>query len=96
VYLRSLLYFSTLIATLVFVIFPLAGRSDPLGARTNALKWLSDIIRTLGGFLPSWAPQWFVSYAQYPTTFVILVALIGALLWGSGRVAATIQDWPVP
>ncbi|MCA1416323.1 DUF2235 domain-containing protein [Bradyrhizobium sp. NBAIM20] len=92
VHLRALLYFSTLLATLVFVIFPLAGRGDPLGERTNALKWLSDFIRTLGGFLPSWASQWFVSYAQYPITFVVLVALIGGLLWGSSRIAAAIQD----
>ncbi|MET4279334.1 MULTISPECIES: DUF2235 domain-containing protein [unclassified Bradyrhizobium] len=92
VYLRAGLYFLTLAATIVFVLFPFTGRSDPLGERVNALKWVSDIIRTLSGFLPSWVSQWLVSYAQYPVTFLILGGVIVALLFGGKRVASAIDD----
>jgi len=92
VYTRAGLYFLTLVATVVFVVFPLSGRSNPLGERVNALKWVSDIIRALGGFLPSWASQWFVSYAQYPVVFLVLAGLILLLLMGGKRIAAAIND----
>jgi uncharacterized protein (DUF2235 family) len=92
VYLRALLYFLTLVATIIFVFFPFTGRSDPLGERVNALKWVSDIIRALGGFLPSWLSQWFVSYAQYPVTFLVLGGVVVALLFGGNRVASAIED----
>ncbi|MBH5396353.1 DUF2235 domain-containing protein [Bradyrhizobium sp. CNPSo 4010] len=92
VYLRASLYFLTLAATIVFLVFPLTGRSDPLGERVNALKWVSDMIRTLSGFLPSWGAQWLASYAQYPVVFLLLVGTISALLFGGKRVAAAIDD----
>lgn len=92
VYTRAALYFLTLAATVVFVVFPLTGRSDPLGERVNALKWVSDFIRALSGFLPSWVSQWLASYAQYPGTFLILVGIIGALIVGGSRVASAIDD----
>ncbi|WP_051311037.1 DUF2235 domain-containing protein [Bradyrhizobium sp. Cp5.3] len=92
VWVRAALYFLSLAATLVFVVFPFTGRSDPLGERANALKWVSDIIRTLSGFLPSWLSQWFGSYAQYPVTFLILVGIIGILIIGGKRVASAVDD----
>lgn len=76
----------------MFIAFPFMGRSDPLGERVNALKWVSDIIRTLGGFLPSWISQWFVSYVQYPATFLILAGVMGALIIAGKRVASAIGD----
>ncbi|MGY3610047.1 MULTISPECIES: DUF2235 domain-containing protein [unclassified Bradyrhizobium] len=92
VHTRAALYFLTLAATAVFLVFPFTGRSDPLGERVNALKWVSDIVRALGGLLPSWASQWLVSYAQYPVTFLILGTLILALIFSGRRVAAAIDD----
>ena len=92
VWLRALLYVLTLLATLFFVVFPLTGRSDPLAEKINALKWLSDIIRTVGGFLPGWASSWVVAYAEYPITFLVVVGLISFLLLFSSKVAAAIND----
>lgn len=92
VYLRAALYFLTLVATFVFVLFPFTGRSDPLGARANALKWMSDLILTLGGFLPSFLSQWFVAYAQYPLTFLLLGGVVVLLLLAGRRTASKIND----
>jgi hypothetical protein len=53
VQLRALLYFLTLLATLFFVVFPLTGRPDPLGEKLNAFKWVSELIRAVGGSCPA-------------------------------------------
>lgn len=92
VYLRSLLYLATILATAVFIVFPLTGRSNVLLADRNKLAWVSDLIQAASGFLPGWASSWLVSYVQYPLMFLILAALLVALLWGSGKVAADITD----
>jgi hypothetical protein len=92
VFVRAALYLLTLVVTLIFVAFPFSGRSDPLGEKVNALKWISDLIRALGSFLPSWASQWLVSYAQYPLTFLILGGVLLILLFGGKRVSAAIND----
>jgi uncharacterized protein (DUF2235 family) len=92
VYTRAALYFLTLVATIAFTVFPLTGRSDPLGERINAFKWVSDGIRALAGFLPSWVSQWLISYAQYPLTFLTLGGLILILLFSGRRVASAIND----
>jgi hypothetical protein len=59
--LRALLYFLTLLATAVIVIFPLTGRSSVLAEKENVLKWLSEIIRAAAGFLPGWASSWVIA-----------------------------------
>jgi hypothetical protein len=92
VYTRAPLYFLTLVATITFIVFPLTGRSDPLGERINAFKWVSDGIRALAGVLPSWVSQWLISYAQYPLTFLTLGGLILILLFSGRRVASAIND----
>jgi uncharacterized protein (DUF2235 family) len=92
VYVRALLYFLTLVATAFFFIFPLTDRSNVLMERQNALKWVSDIIRTLSGFLPGWASTWLVAYAQYPITFLVMVFVLSALLLANSRTAASITD----
>jgi uncharacterized protein (DUF2235 family) len=92
IYLRGGLYFLTLLATGVFLIFPLTGRSNVIDLRDNELKWVSDLILTLSGFLPGWASSWMKGYAQYPVIFLILVGILLLLLWASSRVAATITD----
>ncbi|SNT53087.1 Uncharacterized protein, PA2063/DUF2235 family [Tardiphaga sp. OK246] len=92
VYTRAALYFLTLVATIVLLAFPLTGRSDPLGERVNAVKWLSEVIRTVAGFLPSWASHWLNSYAQYPLTFLALGGLVILLILAGNRVASAIND----
>lgn len=92
VQLRALLYFLTLLATFFFVAFPLTGRPDPLGEKLNAFKWVSELIRAVGGFLPGWASSWVVAYAQYPKTFLTCVAIILMLFFAAIKVAARIND----
>jgi uncharacterized protein (DUF2235 family) len=93
VYLRAVLYFLTLVATAVFVVFPFTGRTDDqLPADQGKLAWVADLIQTLSGFLPSWASFWLTAYAHYPAVFVVLVVILAMLLWSSSKAAASITD----
>jgi hypothetical protein len=92
VYLRGILYLLTLLATAFFVIFPFTVRSNVLLEKENELKWVSELIRILSGFLPRWASSWFVAYAQYPVMFLVLILLLAVLLLASSRTEASITD----
>jgi uncharacterized protein (DUF2235 family) len=92
VYIRAALYFFTLIATAVLIVFPYTGRSNVLLEKENVLKWASDLIRIVSGFLPGWVSSWLVGYAPYPVMFFVLIAIVIVLLVASSRIAAAITD----
>uniref|UniRef100_Q07NP8 T6SS Phospholipase effector Tle1-like catalytic domain-containing protein n=1 Tax=Rhodopseudomonas palustris (strain BisA53) TaxID=316055 RepID=Q07NP8_RHOP5 len=92
VWIRLGLYFLTLASTIVLLLYPFTGRSDPLGERVNTFKYVSDFIRLLAGFLPGWASDWLVAYAQYPKVFIGLAIFIGALVYASTKAEEKIVD----
>jgi uncharacterized protein (DUF2235 family) len=92
VYLRTALYFATLLATAFLVVFPFTGRSNDIQHRQNELKWVSDFTQALGGFFPGWASSWFGAWAQYPITLLVVVGLLAALLLAGSRTAVRITD----
>jgi uncharacterized protein (DUF2235 family) len=92
VYLRAILYFLTVLTTIAFILFPVSGRPDPLGEKASALRWVSDIIRAVSAFLPSWAGQWMLGYAEYPLTFIIFAVFLWALLSAGSNLASQTTD----
>jgi uncharacterized protein (DUF2235 family) len=92
VYLRALLYLLTVAATITFLLFPASGRPDPLGERESALRWMSDIIRAISSFLPSWAGQWMQGYAEFPLTFIVFAVLLGCLVFVGSKLASYTSD----
>jgi uncharacterized protein (DUF2235 family) len=92
VYLRAVLYLLTVVTTVAFLLFPVSGRPDPLGERESALRWMSDIIRATSSFLPSWAGQWMLGYAEYPVTFVVFAAVLGTLIFLGSKITAYTCD----
>lgn len=89
---RRLVYFATVGATAWLLLYPLA-RSLPVAAEyTSRIRWVSDIIRVVGGFLPGFAQTWINGYARSPGQFLVLLALAVVLtLWGT-RLATRIAD----
>lgn len=85
---RRIVYFATVGTTIWLVIFPLvssAQRSDEFYTR---LRWVSDLVRFIGGFLPDFASTWVNGYARSPFWFVMILSLLSVLLWWAGRIAA--------
>ena len=73
---RRVVYFATVGATAWLLAFPLisgATRSDEF---TSPIRWVSDIIRFVGAFLPGFASTWVDGYARAPFSFLLLAGLV--------------------
>jgi uncharacterized protein (DUF2235 family) len=80
---RRLVYFGSVGATLWLVVFPLISASRHIDEITNPFRWVSDIIRSATGFLPSLASTWIDGYAHAPRSTVLLIGLVIFFIgWG--------------
>jgi hypothetical protein len=80
---RRLVYFATVGATAWLLLYPLARSLPPSDEYISRIRWVSDIIRVVGGFLPGFAQTWINGYARSPGQFLALLFLASALsLWG--------------
>jgi uncharacterized protein (DUF2235 family) len=88
---RRIVYFATVGATLWLLAFPLLRSQPRDGEFTSPLRWVSDIIRVIGGFLPGFAETWINGFARAPRTFVLLLGLVVLLIWLGSRLASRIS-----
>jgi uncharacterized protein (DUF2235 family) len=88
---RRIVYFATVGATLWLLIFPLISAARREDEFTSPIRWVSDLIRIVGGFLPGLAKPWIDGYARAPGSFILLALLVsGLMLWGM-RIASRIS-----
>ncbi len=88
---RRIVYFATVGATFLLLVFPLVSTATREDEFTSPIRWVSDIVRIVGGFLPGFASTWINGYARAPASFVLLAALVGALIWCGTHIAASIS-----
>src|SRR3569832_911290 len=74
VWLRRVVYFLTVLATVALLIFPLLRSLPASDEVSSAVRWLSDLIRLAGSFLPAMANPWLNGYARSPIMFAGLLA----------------------
>jgi hypothetical protein len=55
---RRIVYFATVGATLWLLIFPLISSAQRADEFTSPIRWVSDLVRFIGGFLPGSASTW--------------------------------------
>jgi uncharacterized protein (DUF2235 family) len=80
---RRIVYFATVGATLWLLVFPLVSAATREDEFTSPIRWVSDLIRIVGSFLPSLADPWKDGYARAPGSFLLLVGLVAFFtLWG--------------
>jgi uncharacterized protein (DUF2235 family) len=89
---RRIVYFATVLATTALFVFPLLKSLPASDEYSSPVRWISDLIRLLGSFLPSVADPWVNGYARSPITFVILATVAGALSWLGVRLASQIKS----
>jgi len=81
---RRIVYFATVGATLWLLIFPLVSGATREDEFTSPIRWVSDLIRMVGAFLPGFASTWVDGYARAPFSFLLLAALVVFFTaWGS-------------
>ena len=66
-----------------------APRSDEY---VSAIRWVSDLIRIVGNFLPGFAETWINGFARSPGQFVVLLLLVAGLTWLGAGIASQISD----
>jgi uncharacterized protein (DUF2235 family) len=89
---RRIIYFATVGATAWLLVFPLVSGASRADEFTSPIRWVSDIIRLIGGFLPGFASTWIDGYARAPCSFLLLVGLVAFfMVWGM-RKASRIAD----
>jgi uncharacterized protein (DUF2235 family) len=88
---RRIVYFATVAATLWLLVFPLVSAARREDEFTSPIRWISDLIRIVGAFLPGFAKPWIDGYARAPGSFVLLAALVGGLMWWGMRIASRIS-----
>ena len=89
---RRIVYFATIGATIWLLAFPLISGAQRADEFKSPIRWVSDIIRFVGGFLPGFASTWVDGYARAPLQFLLVAGLVTFFtLWGM-RIASRISD----
>lgn len=92
VWMRRIVYFMTVSVSLYLAAFPLMKALPRTAELESPLRWVSDIVRLVGGFLPGALDPWINGYARDPVQFlVVAVCLIASLLIGA-RLSNRIQN----
>jgi uncharacterized protein (DUF2235 family) len=89
---RRIVYFATIGATLWLLAVPLVSGAQRADEFETKIRWVSDIIRFVGGFLPGFASTWVNGYARDPWSFLGLAGLLILFVWWGMRIASRISD----
>ena len=89
---RRIVYFATVAATLWLLAFPLLRSVPRSDEYSSPIRWVSDLIRIVGNFLPGFAETWINGFARSPGQFLALLLLVAGLTWFGTRIAAGISD----
>jgi uncharacterized protein (DUF2235 family) len=92
VWLRRIFYFLTVLASAALFIFPLLRSLPASDEYSSPIRWLSDLIRLAGSFLPSSADVWLNGYARSPGTFAAILILLALFMVVGGRLSARIKS----
>jgi uncharacterized protein (DUF2235 family) len=93
VWLRRLVYFATVAASLNLAIYPLVRALPKEDEYVTWLRPLSDGIRIVGSFLPGPLAVWINAYARDPGRFLLSALLVAVLTWlSSVTLAGRISD----
>jgi uncharacterized protein (DUF2235 family) len=89
---RRIVYFATVGATVWLLAFPLISGAQRADEFRSPVRWISDIIRLVGGFLPGFASTWVDGYARAPISFVLLSLLVAFFTFWGMQIASRISN----
>ena len=89
---RRIVYFATVGATVWLFAYPLLRSAPRSDEYVSPIRWVSDLIRIVGNFLPGFAETWINGFARSPGQFVVLLLLVAGLTWLGARIASQISD----
>lgn len=89
---RRIVYFLTVGVSAWLALYPLLRKLPAKDEYLSPVRWISDIIRVVGSFLPGFAQTWIDGYARSPVQFTVLLFIVIGLIGWSTRLAARISD----
>lgn len=90
VWLRRVVYFATIAATLFLLALPMIPQATVPAA--DASPNLKMAIGALGGFLPGFVQSVLGSYQDRPGTFFAVAIVVGLLLWSGSYLKGSVND----
>jgi len=92
IWLRRIVYFATVAATVYLFAYPLLRSAPRSDEYSSPIRWVSDLIRIVGNFLPGFAETWTNGFARTPARFVLLLSVVIGLIWLGTKIASRISD----
>jgi hypothetical protein len=92
VWLRRVVYFATVAASLYLLLYPLVQTFPPAAEYSTPLRPVSDVIRFLGGFAPGALKPWLDAYARDPLQFLLAAAAVVVLILMGSAMGGKITD----
>jgi uncharacterized protein (DUF2235 family) len=89
--LRRIVYFLTVGVSFWLFIYPVINPPAAALEFETKLRWVSNIIRGLGTFLPPAAAPWLDGYAREPAQFLLVAGILTAMVLWSSRLSSKIQ-----
>jgi uncharacterized protein (DUF2235 family) len=92
IWFRRIVYFLTVGVSVYLVMFPLFKALPKSAELMSPLRWVSDVVRIVGAYLPPAATPWIEGYARDPGWFVLVGAALAGTLWWGGWLSVRIQN----
>ncbi|MFO1109979.1 MAG: DUF2235 domain-containing protein [Bradyrhizobium sp.] len=92
VWVRRIVYFMTVLASLFLAAMPLIEKWRPGRGPASLAEVVVPIVDVVGAFLPGFVKPWLDSFRNSPGRFVIGVLLVAALIYAGGWLQGHIRD----
>lgn len=101
VFKRKIVQFVAAFLIVILLSYPLFRSLSPMDEYYSSLRWISDLVRLAGVFLPAALSPWIDGYARSSSAFIVLLSAIFYLNFKTTRYKQQIQDdlraaWALP
>jgi uncharacterized protein (DUF2235 family) len=89
---RRVVYFLTVASSFYLILFPVIYKTEKANEFSSPIRWVSELLRMIEGFLPGFAKWWINPFATNPASFLAGV-VVSAIFIGLGiRLGGQITD----
>jgi uncharacterized protein (DUF2235 family) len=95
IWLKRIVYFATVAASLYLVLYPLQKQLPVYVEYESRIRWLSDMVRMIGAFLPNAMDTWINGYARNPSQLLLAAGAVALFIFLGVKLGDRIQSYMV-